>query len=61
MNEIIYAENRNVYGSRRYEEKILLHRFGNPKEVADLVSFLISEKTSYINNSIIRVDGGKKC
>ena len=46
---------------KQEEEKILLHRFGNPKEVADLVSFLISDKASYINNSIIRIDGGKKC
>lgn len=43
------------------EDKILLHRFGNPGEVADLVSFLVSDKASYINNSIIRIDGGKKC
>lgn len=43
------------------QEKILLHRFGNPGEVADLVSFLVSDKASYINNSIIRIDGGKKC
>ena len=46
---------------KQEEEKILLRRFGNPKEVADLVSFLISDKASYINNSIIRIDGGKKC
>lgn len=43
------------------EEKILLNRFGEPKEVADLVEFLISDKASYINKSIIRIDGGTKC
>lgn len=43
------------------EEKILLKRFGKPEEVAELISFLISDKASYINNSIIRIDGGKKC
>ncbi len=42
-------------------DKILLGRFANPHEVADLVSFLVSDKSSYINDSIIRIDGGKKC
>ncbi len=40
-------------------EKILLGRYGQPEEVADLVSFLISDKANYINNSIIRIDGGQ--
>ena len=43
------------------ENKILLGRFGNPNEVAELVSFLVSDNASYINNSVIRIDGGKKC
>lgn len=46
---------------KKEEEKILLGRFGNPKEVANLVKFLISDVASYINDSVIRVDGGKKC
>ena len=46
---------------QKEEEKILLKRFGKPKEVAELISFLISDKASYINNNIIRIDGGKKC
>lgn len=42
-------------------DKILLRRFGKSDEVADLVDYLISDKASYINNSIIRIDGGRKC
>ena len=40
-------------------EKILVRRYGKPEEVAHLVRFLISDDASYINNSIIRIDGGQ--
>ena len=42
------------------QEKILVNRYGNPEEVAYLVKFLISDQANFINNSIIRIDGGQK-
>lgn len=40
------------------EEEIPLNRFGNTEEIASVVSFLCSEKASYITGQIITVDGG---
>lgn len=39
-------------------EKIPLKRFGIPKEVAEVIIFLISDKASYITGTTIFVDGG---
>lgn len=37
---------------------IPLQRAGTPEEVADLVSFLVSDKANYITGQVIRIDGG---
>ena len=41
------------------QEKILVKRYGKASEVAELVYFLASEKANFINNTVIRIDGGQ--
>ena len=40
------------------KQSIPMGRFGNAEEVADLVSFLASERSSYITGEVISINGG---
>ena len=43
---------------KELKKMIPINRFGEAEEVADLVSFLVSNKASYITGEIININGG---
>ena len=45
-------------GGEKWMEKIPLHRFGLPEEIANVALFLASELSSYITGQVISVCGG---
>ncbi|MBT6689378.1 MAG: 3-oxoacyl-ACP reductase FabG [Flavobacteriaceae bacterium] len=43
---------------KELKKLVPVNRFGNPEEVAHLVSFLASEKASYITGEVVNINGG---
>jgi NAD(P)-dependent dehydrogenase (short-subunit alcohol dehydrogenase family) len=41
-----------------YDERIALHRIGQPQEVAKAVAYILSDDASYITSSTLLIDGG---
>lgn len=52
----VKSKNSDIHKSAK--SRILLKRPGNPKEVAEVISFLASERASFINGTSVIVDGG---
>lgn len=60
LTEKVKELNDSLDGMLVHEEskKILINRFTLPEEVANLVSFLVSDDAKAINNEVIKIDGG---
>lgn len=55
---LIMTDMTKDLNEKEFRNMIPLNRYGLPEEVADLVCFLASEKSSYITGEVISVDGG---
>ena len=55
MTEVIKKEAGDVVKSR-----ILLGRFGQPEDVANVVLFFASSLSDYVTGQVLNVDGGFK-
>jgi 3-oxoacyl-[acyl-carrier protein] reductase len=42
----------------RSQSRIPMGRYGDPREIADTITFICSQSASYMTGSVIRVDGG---
>lgn len=44
---------------KQLEMRIPANRFGAPEEVADVVAWLLSDQSTYVNGTVVTVDGGE--
>jgi 3-oxoacyl-[acyl-carrier protein] reductase len=56
---VIEGEMANAsFPPERLKQVVPMQRAGKPQEVADLVSFLASAKSSYITGQVLSINGG---
>jgi 3-oxoacyl-[acyl-carrier protein] reductase len=41
-----------------FTDRSLMHRNGNPREIAQVILFLASDMSSFITGQTVRIDGG---
>lgn len=42
-----------------WKDSILMKRLGEPREVADVIEFLASDKASFLTGEVIQINGGQ--
>ncbi|WP_436414230.1 SDR family oxidoreductase [Petrimonas sp.] len=55
---ILDEKNQHPSFIKKYSEKSLLKRLGNPEEIAPAITFLLSDEASFITGHNLMVDGG---
>lgn len=52
---------QNTIGTESYiEQNVPMGRFGKPREIADMIVFLASERTSFMTGNTVVIDGGQR-
>jgi 3-oxoacyl-[acyl-carrier protein] reductase len=51
-------DSRPSEGDMNFTKLLALDRLGEPEDVASLVEFLLSDKSSFITGAVINIDGG---
>jgi 3-oxoacyl-[acyl-carrier protein] reductase len=55
----ITSKERPEHVKKYLEDRMAIHRFGQPDEIGNVVAFLCSEQASFCIGSIVPVDGGQ--
>jgi NAD(P)-dependent dehydrogenase (short-subunit alcohol dehydrogenase family) len=58
VNTRMQAKDRGTPIEQRNLDATMLRRFGEPQEIADVITFLVSDRASYMTGAEVFVDGG---
>jgi NAD(P)-dependent dehydrogenase (short-subunit alcohol dehydrogenase family) len=58
VNTTMQVKDRGTPIEQRNLDATMLHRFAEPSEIADVITFLVSERASFMTGAEVFVDGG---